>query len=96
MVKHIHVPIPNQRSEFATSHVIKEGAVRTALTLMIGRPRNSVEFARRGLTGRRLTPKEIASEAAKMGLPVSGPSERERRAPTNAQPMRSRTPVGTS
>ena len=33
MVKHIHVPIPNQRSEFATSHVIKEGAVRTALTL---------------------------------------------------------------
>ena len=33
MVKHIHVPIPNQRSEFATSHVIEEGAVRTALTL---------------------------------------------------------------
>ena len=33
MVKHIHVPIPNQRSESATSHVIKEGAVRTALTL---------------------------------------------------------------
>ena len=32
MVKHIHVPIPNQRSESATSHVIKEGAVRTALT----------------------------------------------------------------
>ena len=34
MVKHIHVPIPNQRSESATSHVIKEGAVRTALTLV--------------------------------------------------------------
>ena len=33
MVKHIHVPIPNQRSESATSHVIKEGAVRTALTV---------------------------------------------------------------
>lgn len=33
MVKHIHVPIPNQRSESATSHVIEEGAVRTALTL---------------------------------------------------------------
>jgi hypothetical protein len=33
MVKHIHVPIPNQRSESATSHVIKEGAVRTALTI---------------------------------------------------------------
>ena len=32
MVKHIHVPIPNQRSESATSHVIEEGAVRTALT----------------------------------------------------------------
>ena len=33
MVKHIHVPIPNQRSESATSHVIEEGAVRTALTV---------------------------------------------------------------
>ena len=33
MVKHMHVPIPNQRSESATSHVIEEGAVRTALTL---------------------------------------------------------------
>ena len=32
MVKHIHVPIPNQRSESATSRVIEEGAVRTALT----------------------------------------------------------------
>ena len=36
MVKHIHVPIPNQRSEFATSHVIEEGAVRTALTIEQG------------------------------------------------------------
>ena len=35
MVKHIHVPIPNQRSESATSHVIEEGAVRTALTLFL-------------------------------------------------------------
>ena len=35
MVKHIHVPIPNQRSASATSHVIEEGAVRTALTLEI-------------------------------------------------------------
>ena len=35
MVKHIHVPIPNQRSESATSHVIKEGAVRTALTALV-------------------------------------------------------------
>ena len=34
MVKHIHLPIPNQRSEFATSHVIEEGAVRTALTVI--------------------------------------------------------------
>ena len=33
MVKHIHVPIPNQRSESATLHVVEEGAVRTALTL---------------------------------------------------------------
>ena len=33
MVKHIHLPIPNQRSESATSHVIEEGAVRTALTI---------------------------------------------------------------
>ena len=32
MVKHIHVPIPNQRSESASSHVVEEGAVRTALT----------------------------------------------------------------
>ena len=32
MVKHIHVPIPNQKSEFASSHVVEEGAVRTALT----------------------------------------------------------------
>ena len=33
MVKHIHVPIPNQRSESASSHVVEEGAVRTALTV---------------------------------------------------------------
>ena len=33
MVKHIHVPIPNQRSKSATSHVVEEGAVRTALTI---------------------------------------------------------------
>ncbi len=32
MVKHIHLPIPNQRSESATSHVVVEGAVRTTLT----------------------------------------------------------------
>ena len=32
MVKHIHVPIPNQRSESASSHLVEEGAVRTALT----------------------------------------------------------------
>ena len=35
MVKHIHVPIPNQRSESATSHVIEEGAVGTALTVKL-------------------------------------------------------------
>jgi transposase len=35
MVKHIHVPIPNQRSESASSHVVEEGAVRTALTFVI-------------------------------------------------------------
>ena len=35
MVKHIHVPIPNQRSESATSHVIEKGAVRTALTFKV-------------------------------------------------------------
>jgi hypothetical protein len=34
MVKHIHVPIPNQRSESASSHVVEEGAVRTALSLI--------------------------------------------------------------
>ena len=33
MVKHIHVPIQNQRSESPTSRVIEEGAVRTALTM---------------------------------------------------------------
>jgi polygalacturonase len=33
MVKHIHVPIPNQRSESASSHLVEEGAVRTALTM---------------------------------------------------------------
>jgi hypothetical protein len=27
------VPIPNQRSESASSHVVEEGAVRTALTM---------------------------------------------------------------
>ena len=43
MVKHIHVPIPNQRSESATSHVIKEGAVRTALTVY---PTLGDDFAR--------------------------------------------------
>jgi len=32
MVKHIHVPIPNQRAESASLHVVEEGAVRTALT----------------------------------------------------------------
>ena len=36
MVKHIHVPIPNQRSKSASSHVVEEGAVRTALTLKPG------------------------------------------------------------
>jgi hypothetical protein len=35
MVKHIHVPIPNQRSKSASSHVVEEGAVRTALTIMV-------------------------------------------------------------
>jgi hypothetical protein len=33
MVKHIHVPIPNQRAESASLHVVEEGAVRTALTV---------------------------------------------------------------
>lgn len=47
-------------------------------SLMIGRPRNSVEFARRGFHGRRLTAEEVAIEAERMGLPVSGPSERAR------------------
>jgi len=42
-----------------------------AHAFMIGRPRNSVEFARRGFHGRRLTPEEIAIEAEKLGLPVS-------------------------
>jgi transposase len=32
MVKHIHVPIQNQRSESASSHGVEEDAVRTALT----------------------------------------------------------------
>ena len=36
MVKHIHVPIPNQRSESASSHLVEEGAVRTALTEGVG------------------------------------------------------------
>jgi hypothetical protein len=45
---------------------------------MIGRPSNSVEFAKRGLHGRHLTPEEIAIEAERLGLPVSGPSEGER------------------
>ena len=43
---------------------------------MIGRPRNSVEFAKRGLHGRRVTPEEIAIEAERMGLAVAGPQER--------------------
>ena len=38
MVKHIHVPIPNQRSESASSHVVEEGAVRTALTVVSPSP----------------------------------------------------------
>ena len=48
MVKHIHVPIPNQRSESATSRVIEEGAVRTALTLP---PPESIRNAPRATDG---------------------------------------------
>ena len=44
MVKHIHVPIPNQRSESASSHVVEEGAVRTALTTHL-RTSNPIESA---------------------------------------------------
>src|SRR6202034_2996031 len=32
MVKHIHVPIPNQRSESASSHVVEDGSVRSSIT----------------------------------------------------------------
>jgi hypothetical protein len=38
-----------------------------------GRPRNAGEAKARGLEGRRLSPEEIAKEAAKLGLPVYMP-----------------------
>src|SRR5271170_3067102 len=47
IVKHIHVPIPNQRSESASSHVVEEGAVRTALTQL--RPKRSSKNSLRSL-----------------------------------------------
>jgi hypothetical protein len=53
-----------------------------------GRPRNAGEAKARGLEGRRLSPEEIAEEAAKLGLPVSEPrpSCRGRAGYTRARP----------
>jgi DNA invertase Pin-like site-specific DNA recombinase len=72
MVKHIHVPIPNQRSESATSHVVEEGAVRTALTfereVMLERQREGIAKAKAEgkFKGRAPTARRKADEVKAM------------------------------
>jgi hypothetical protein len=39
--------------------------------LLAKRPRTAAEIKKRGLTGRRLSREETATEAAKLGLPLS-------------------------
>jgi hypothetical protein len=73
----------------APTHVAEAsmGTGSRSYEFMVGRPKSAVEFARRGLQGRRLSPDEIAIEAAKLGLPVSA-GGRERRAPPTRRSLK--------
>src|SRR5215467_14290642 len=71
--------------------------------MLAGRPRSAEEAERRGMKCRRLSPEEIAAEAAKLGLPVHQAQDfrqgRRRGAPLPAMestPHRTPTAVAAS